>query len=53
MKPHLIIRATEMDQDRSVMCQRLTRELLTPGFPEKVKEFMQFALGHPTCMSGV
>ena len=42
-----------MDQDRSWMYQRLTRGLLTPGFPEKVKEFIQFALDHPTCMSEV
>ena len=53
MNPHLTIRAIEMDQDRSWMYQRLTRGLLTPGFSEKVKEFIQFALGHPICISEV
>ncbi|XP_055960661.1 uncharacterized protein LOC126668629 [Mercurialis annua] len=41
-----------MDTDRSWMYRRLQGGLLYPGFTERVQEFVNFALRHPTCMSG-
>ncbi|WCJ44185.1 hypothetical protein M5689_024870 [Euphorbia peplus] len=41
-----------MDPDRSWMYKRRTGGLLTTGYAEHVGEFIQFALSHPTCMSG-
>ncbi|XP_055961044.1 uncharacterized protein LOC126672804 [Mercurialis annua] len=42
-----------METDRSWMYKSHTNGLLTTGYKEHVKEFVQFALRHPACMSGV
>ncbi|XP_050211563.1 uncharacterized protein LOC126661740 [Mercurialis annua] len=42
-----------METDRSWMYRSHTNGLLTTGYKEHVKEFVRFALRHPTCMTGV